>query len=66
MRADAPRTPWTSTVHAGDRAVGEDGPVSGDSRDAEARAELVADVVGKVDGLVGGNDGSCAAVPNAR
>ena len=40
-----------------DRAVGEDRAVGGDAGDAQARAELVADVVGQGDGLVVGYDG---------
>jgi hypothetical protein len=42
---------------AGDRPVGEHGPVRGDARDAQAGADVVADVVGQVDGLAGGNHG---------
>jgi hypothetical protein len=46
-----------------DRAVGEDGAVGGDPGDAEARAEVVAEVVGQGDGLVVGYG---AAVPKGR
>ena len=49
-----------------DRAVAEDGAVGGDAGDAQARAELVADLVGQRDRLLGGHTVSCAAVPKGR
>ena len=39
-----------------DRAVAEHRAVGGDARDAEARTELVADLVRQRDGLLGGHD----------
>ncbi len=40
-----------------DGAVGEDGAVRGDAGDAQARAEVVGQVVGQWDGEVAGDDG---------
>ena len=49
-----------------DRAIGEHGPVGGDPGDTEARADLVADVVGEVDACCSGTTVNCAAVPKGR
>lgn len=55
--ADAAEDSVDQDQLAADRAVGEDGAVGGDAGDAEARAQLVTEVVGQECGLVVGYDG---------
>lgn len=47
QRADAAEDSVDQDQSAGDRAVGEDGAVGGDAGDAQARPQLVAEVVGQ-------------------
>ncbi len=55
--ADAAENSVDQNQSAVDRAVGEDGAVGGDAGDAEARPQLVTEVVGQRCGLVVGYDG---------
>lgn len=64
--ADAAKDSVDQDQLAVDRAVGEDGAVGGDAGDAEARPQLVTQMIWQRYGLVVGTTVYWAAVPKGR